>query len=164
MRMEIHHKIGKNICSELKESGCQVNEKLFLLGNLFPDLIQSYLWCRHEYQHSREYIRKKLEMLKSKPRLFSFHLGVLTHYICDYFCYPHSGGFDKGLVQHILYEIRQKVPKKFYKTKLNIMAFSIEELDILVKCYENFHDSFEGDDSDFHIAAMVASNFLQAAY
>ena len=164
MRMEIHHKIGKNVCCELKELGCCVHERLFLFGNLFPDLIHSYLWRRHEYQHSREYIRKKLDMLKKKPKLFSFHLGVLTHYICDYFCYPHSGSYDKGLIQHILYEIRQKVPEKFYKTKLNITAFTIEELDKLVNVYEKFRASFDNDESDFHIAAAAASGFLQAAY
>ena len=163
MRLVIHHKIGQHVCSELKELGCRINEKLFLLGNLFPDLIHSYLWCRHEYQHSREFIRKKLNMLNERPKLFSFHLGVLTHYICDYFCYPHSFCYDKGLVQHILYEIRQKAPKNYYKTKLNITAFSIEELDKLVKWYEDFRESLD-DDSDFHIAAMVSSNFLQAVY
>jgi len=164
MRMEIHHKIGKKVCAELKEMGCHINEGLFLLGNLFPDLIHSYIWCRHEYQHSREYTRKKLELLKRKPKLFSFHLGILTHYICDYFCYPHSSIFDKGLAEHIAYEIRQKVPEKHYKTKLNIKAFTIEELDKFVKWYESIRASFEDDEPDFHIAAMVASNFLQAAY
>jgi len=160
MRLEIHHKIGKNVCAELKEFGCRINEKLFLAGNLFPDLIHSYIWCRHEYQHSREYIRKKLEVLKKRPKLFSFHLGVLTHYICDYFCYPHSACYDKGLVQHIIYEIRQKVPEKFYRTKLNVKAFTIEELDKFVSWYEDFRASFDDDESDFHIAAIVASNFI----
>ena len=164
MRLEVHHKIGKNVCCQLKESGFHVNEKLFLLGNLFPDLIHSYIWCRHEYQYSREYVREKLDKLKKTSRFFSFHLGVLTHYICDYFCYPHSVNYDKGLVQHIFYEIRQKVPKNFYKTRLNITNFAIEELDKLVRCYEIFRRSCDNDESDFHIAAMVASSFLQAAY
>ena len=164
MRLKIHHEIGKKVCGELKELGYQIHEKQFLLGNSFPDLIHSYLWCRHEYQHSKEFIRKKLDMLKKRPVLFSFHLGVLTHYICDYFCYPHSAGYDKGLVQHIIYEIRQKIPEKVYKTNLNIKAFSIEELDRLVSWYESFRVIFDDDESDFHIAATVASNFLQAAY
>ena len=165
MRIAIHHKIGKILCSELRESGCQINEKLFLLGNLFPDLIHSYLWCRHEYQYSREYIRNKLDILKKKPKLFSFQLGVLTHYICDYFCYPHSDNYNKGLIQHILYEIRQKVPKTYYRIELKIPAFSIEALDKLVKRYEHFRVYFDNDEeSDFHIATMVALNFLQAAY
>ncbi|MCL1815211.1 MAG: zinc dependent phospholipase C family protein [Treponema sp.] len=161
MRMAIHHRIGKKVWAELKELGCHIHEKLFLLGNLFPDLIQSYIWRRHEYPHSREYVRKKLISLEKKPLFFSFHLGVLTHYICDYFCYPHSSGYNKGLIQHILYEIRQKVPEKLYNTNLNINAFTIEELDKLVNWYENVRASFNDDEPDFHIAATVASNFLR---
>ena len=164
MRLDIHHKIGKTICSEFKESECHINEKWFLLGNLFPDLIQSYIWRRHDYQHSREYIRKKLTILKKRPRLFSFHLGILTHYICDYFCYPHCNYYDKGLVQHILYEIRQKAPKKYYQAKLNITSFTIEELDKLVKWYEEFRKFFDDNESDFHIATMVSSSLLHAVY
>lgn len=164
MRLELHHKIGKKVCGELKELGCYVNERLFLLGNVFPDLNQSYLWCRHEYQYSRDYVCRKIEILKKKPRLFSFHLGVLTHYICDYFCYSHSSGYDKGLFHHIIYEIKQKVPERVYKTNLHINTFTIEELEKFVKWYENFRTSFNNDEVDFHFAAMVASNFLQAAY
>jgi len=164
MRLEIHHKIGKMVCGELKELGCQINEKLFLLGNIFPDLIQSYVWCRHEYKHSRKFLQRKLDILKKRPKLFSFHLGVLTHYICDYFCYPHSTGYDKGLIYHITYEIRQKVPEKIHRTKLNIVGFTIEELDKFVELYESFCTYFRDDEADCQIAATVASNFLLAAY
>ena len=162
MRLKIHHRIGKIISNELKELGRLKNEKLFLLGNIFPDLIHSYIWCPHKYQYSREYIKRKLDKLKKKPRLFSFHLGILTHYICDYFCYPHSSVYDKGFIHHIIYEIRQKIPEKIYRTDLKIKSFSIEELDRFVIWYEGFRKSFEDNESDFLIAAWVASNFLQA--
>ena len=136
--MKIHYNIGKNISSDLKKLGCKINEKLFLLGTLFPDLIHSYLWRPHTYNNSREFFRKKLAMLKKKPKLVSFHLGVLTHYICDYFCYPHSDYYNQGLLQHILYEIKQKAPKEYHSAKLNITSFTIEELDKLVKWYDDF--------------------------
>ena len=164
MRLDMHHKIGKTLAGELKELGFHIHEGLFLLGNLFPDLVYSFLWRRHEYQYTREYVRRKMRVLKNKPWLFSFHLGILAHYICDYFCYPHSNCYEKGLIQHILYEIRQKVPKQYSQAKLHIKAFSIEELDHLVTWYENFRAFFDDDESDFHMAAMVSSGFLQAAY
>jgi len=164
MRLGIHHKIGKMVCSELKDLNYKLNEKLFLLGNIFPDLIQSYIWCRHEYKHSRKYVLKKIEQLKKRPKLFSFHLGVLTHYICDYFCYPHSNSCNKGFIHHIIYEIRQKVPEDIHRTKLNIIGFKIEELDRFVDLYERFCACNEDNEADFHIATAVASNFLQAAY
>jgi len=164
MRLEIHYRIGKKVCGELQELGLQVNEKLFHFGNFYPDLIHSYLWCKHEYQHSREYIHKKIEMLKKQPIFFSFHLGVLTHYICDYFCYPHSGVYDKNLFHHIMYELKQKVPAELYTTKLTVKSFTIDELGKFVKWYESIRMFGDNDESDFHIAAAVASNFLQAAY
>ena len=166
MRLEIHYAIGKTVCNEMKDQGLRINERLFLLGNVFPDLVQSYIWRRHEYQHSRNYIKRKMDMLKKRPMLFSFHLGVLTHYICDYFCYPHSAIFDKGFMQHVIYELKQKIPSRTYKTVLDIRSFSIEELDRFVSWYESIRDSFD-DDSDFHIASSVASNFMysiQTAY
>ena len=164
MRLGLHHKIGKKVSSELKELGFYIDERLFLLGNIFPDLCQSYLWCRHEHQHSREYVHRKIEKLKKRPKLFSFHLGVLTHYICDYFCYPHTAGYNKGLVHHIIYEIQQKAPEKIFDTNLNIRAFTIEELDGFVKWYEDFRTIFDSQEFDSHFATMVAFNFLQAAY
>ena len=163
MRLKIHHTIGKKVCSELKESGLYIHEELFLLGNLFPDLIHSYFWRRHEYKHSREYFRKKLDMVKKRPILLSFHLGVLSHYICDYFCYPHSTCYGEGLIQHIIYEIRQKVPKDYCKLNMSNLTFSIDNLDKLVEWYSLFRAAFFDDESDFHIAANVTFSFLQAA-
>jgi len=164
MRIKIHHEIGKNVCSELKNIGCNINEKLFLFGNIFPDLIHSYIWCRHEYQHSREYVRKKLDKLKRRPMFFSFHLGILAHYICDYFCYPHSASFDKGLIEHIIYEIQQKIPSKSNMIKLELRTFTIEELDRLVKWYDNSRPSINDDEWDFLISSVVTSSFIQNAY
>jgi len=164
MRLDLHHKIGKTIYSELKELGCNINEGLFLLGNIFPDLCHSYLWCRHEHQHSRNYVHRKIEILKKRPKLFAFHLGILAHYICDYFCYPHSSGYNEGLIRHIIYEVQQKAPEKIFKTNLNIKAFTIEELDRFVEWYEDFRKFFESKEFDSHFAVMVTCNFLHAAY
>jgi len=163
MRIDIHYKIAKRICAETKELGLHLHEKSFLFGNLFPDLIQSFFWCRHEYSASREYLKKKIEKLKKKPFLFSFQLGILTHYICDYFCYPHSRIYDKSMLQHILYELRQKTPKNFLKMSLDIKSFAIEELDKFVDCYEDIRPYFMDDEYDFQMAAHVSTGFLQAA-
>ena len=164
MRLEIHYKIAKKICGELKGFGIKLNETLFLFGNFFPDLIHSYFWCRHEYPVSRDYLHKKIENLKKRPLFFSFQLGVLTHYISDYFCYPHSRVYDKGILDHIKYEISQKAPEEFLKIRLNIKHFAVEELDKFVAWYEKFRPVFRDDEQDFHMAVLVSSGFLKAAY
>jgi len=164
MRLEIHHKIAKRISGELKELGIKLHEELFFFGNFFPDLIHSYFWRKHEYHVSRNYLHKKIENLKKRPFFFSFHLGILTHYISDYFCYPHSGVYNKGILDHIRYEISQKVPEKFLKTRLSVKCFAIDELDKFVAWYEKFRPLFWDDEQDFHMAVLVSSGFLQAAY
>ena len=79
-------------------------------------------------------------------------------------CFPHSAAYDQGLVEHILYERQQKIPSKFYKTKLSIKAFTIDELEKLVRCYEKLITTVNSELLDFHLAEIVTSNFLQAAY
>jgi len=148
----------------MNESGYYVNKSLFLLGNIFPDLCFSFIWCRHEHRYSRDYVRQKIELLKKRPSLFSFHLGVLTHYICDFFCYPHSFAYDKRLVHHIIYEIRQKAPEKLFNLNLQIKLFNIEELDRFVKWYDNIRAFFDSRDYDSNFAATVSYNFLLAMY
>ena len=165
MRLKIHHNIGKKVYIELKDLDCKISKTLFLFGNVFPDLIYSYIWRRHEFKHSRKIIEKKIITLKKRTRFYSFHMGILTHYICDYFCFPHSTIYNKGLIKHIIYEMQQKVPDKIYKTKLNIKAFTIEELEKLVRCYEKLVFTVNSSHMiDFHLASIVTSNFLQAAY
>jgi len=163
MRIDIHFSIAKRMCAKIKGLGFHLNEKAFLFGNIFPDLIHSYIWCRHEYHNSRGYIRKKIENLKKRPFFFSFQLGIVTHYICDYFCYPHSSVYDKGMVQHIIYECRQKIPKDLFNLNIDVPSFSIEELDKFVGWYERFRHLLSDDDYDFQMATLVSSCFLQAA-
>ena len=163
MRLEIHFRIAKKISGEIREHGYYIHEKSFLLGSLFPDLIQSYLWRRHVYPVSRNFLRKKIERLRKRPLFFSFQLGELTHYICDFFCYPHSRAYDKGFFHHIKYEIRQKAPENFTKLSLDIKNFAIEELDKFVGWYEKWRPLFQDDGHDFEIAALVSLGFLRAA-
>jgi len=161
--MEIHHRIAKKVAEELDERGFHLHVMSFFFGNLFPDLIQSYIWRRHEYPASRDYLRKKIERLKKRPLFFSFQLGEITHYVCDYFCYPHSKSYNEDILHHMLYEIRQKVPENFMQLKLDIGSFTIEELDKFIAWYEKFRPLFDDDSYDFQIAALVSSGFLQAA-
>jgi hypothetical protein len=148
----------------MQKLGFDLHEKTFLLGNFFPDLIHSYFWRPHEYHHSRTSLQKMIDGIKKRPIFLSFRLGVLTHYISDYFCYPHSGVYNKGIFRHIMYELRQTVPEELFRLNLNIRTFAVEELDRFVKWYERFRPLFRDDDHDFHMATLVSSHFLKAAY
>jgi len=164
MRLEMHYKIAEKISGEFNELGIRINRGLFHFGNFFPDLIHSYFWRPHEYAFSRAYIQKKMEELKKRPLFLSFQLGVLTHYISDYFCYPHIREYNKGLLWHMKYEICQKAPEELMKISIKLKSFAIEELDKLVHWYERWRPLLKDDEQDFQMAVIVSSCFLQAAY
>jgi hypothetical protein len=46
--------------------------------------------------------------LDPRSARFSYSLGIVSHYVCDYFCYPHHPSFKGGLREHIAYETRQR--------------------------------------------------------
>lgn len=57
------------------------------------------------------FVREEIEALSYRtPELnisikeYSRRLGVICHYIADFFCYPHSVNFDQGSLSHIYYE------------------------------------------------------------
>ena len=106
--------MAKLIYRQMDENGIQVNEAFFVLGNLGPDLYFSYLFRQHTRARSGAHLERQLKCLyaanatKSAAK-FSYHLGVMSHYVCDFLCYPHTPAFRGSTREHILHEKRQKV-------------------------------------------------------
>jgi hypothetical protein len=89
-----------------------LNRIFFLLGNLAPDISLSFLYRPHTYESTAPALKRLIPRLyrgRVHPRsaLFAFFLGIVSHYICDYFCYPHHPSFKGGLIGHIRYEKNQ---------------------------------------------------------
>jgi len=114
VKTQNHYKMGLGIQRWMSENGMALEKSFFIFGNLYPDLCLSYFFRRHEYPKTAPIIDKLLYKLyfgKINPdnARFSFYLGVITHYICDYFCYPHTTVFRGGLREHYMHEKYQAV-------------------------------------------------------
>jgi hypothetical protein len=69
----------------------KLNKTAFYIGNVAPDLNCVYPAHRLKTTHKR--VARKIEFvdrLDSAEVIKSFELGIITHYVCDYFCYAHS--------------------------------------------------------------------------
>ena len=77
-----------------------INRNRFLWGNIKPDCVSKYKLKKHYYEESIDMVIKKINFLsnmtisdlyydygKSK---FSEELGVVCHFLCDFFCVPHN--------------------------------------------------------------------------
>ncbi len=89
---------------------CSEYKGWILLGSIFPDLMVHTLLKGHTYQvTSRKFFRMihKLEAQGTMNPWHSFQLGMVLHYVEDYFTLPHNEQFQGGLLAHSLYEEQQ---------------------------------------------------------
>lgn len=117
MEKRNHEYMAHRIFEAMQENGMVLNRKYFMFGSIAPDTTYSFVLRRHQHNTSSRLLRRKIRrlynwVLTPQSRLFSYKLGVITHYVCDYFCYAHSRVFKGTLRDHIEYEKLQQPLKE----------------------------------------------------
>lgn len=91
------------------QTNLKLNKLAFAYGNIKPDFINKDIKCSHTLDESLYSINNYSEELMSHDISiieFSKSLGVICHFVCDYFCIYHREGNDKkGLFEHLFYEL-----------------------------------------------------------
>lgn len=110
----LHGKIGYILGKELIDNGyLNINTKFFIYGNMLPDLNLKYRMSKHNKSEDWNIVLKMIDELSySKERInenTSIKLGILSHYLCDFFTFPHNQGFKKNIIYHELYEQAQRI-------------------------------------------------------
>ncbi len=97
-----------------KNDGVSFDKKAFVYGNLKPDLKGEYLTKRHYPSLMFEEVMQRIRDFASRFRIgrdngarISEELGVICHYITDFFTFPHNDDiYEHGLFAHYVYEKR----------------------------------------------------------
>lgn len=113
MTVESHRQMALGIYKWMSHHHMPLNKTFFVFGNLYPDVCFSFISRPHIYSKtifSTKNLLMKLYLGRKNPRsaCFSFYLGIATHYICDYFCYPHTSAFWGDSHEHTEYEKNQR--------------------------------------------------------
>lgn len=91
----------------------KINRGAFRLGNVMADYSPLMFTQIHLPCYSMDYIKNKIRAFTDIPKDFdflaasdfsAFSLGLLTHYICDFFCRAHSGTTFGNTREHMQYE------------------------------------------------------------
>ena len=114
MRFGIHFRMALLMRKQMAENGVNLDGVSFLLGNLAPDMSFSYIFRRHTRIVSLPHLNKQIKSLYKEgidpySLKFSWHLGVMSHYVCDFLCYPHTMAYNGNTAGHLYYEVRQSV-------------------------------------------------------
>lgn len=106
-----------------KQYGIRLNKKNLIYGSIKPDFVKNKV--PHYIDKSIDFIYEEIERLISDSnnigvKEFSRRLGMIMHYISDYFCRAHNTKYyRKNLIPHLKYEKRlAKIMKDMKSIKL----------------------------------------------
>lgn len=122
MIINSHAYLAKEIATLLKEKDLfLLNTSLFKWGSILPDIDLKRKANPHEIEYSLPFILEKtnqLLLLKAgEINMISKELGIITHFLADFFCLAHNDKkIKKNPWQHFNYELI--LHRKFPQFKL----------------------------------------------
>ncbi len=129
MDVSTHLEIAKIVKKAVEEQfPIKLDTTGFYYGAIKPDISPELVKILHYKKDSFNYIKQEIKKLwETKPigtmkysRHLSERLGVIMHYITDYFCYVHSDHYQGSMFLHCLYELELAVYCKVKARKLKI--------------------------------------------
>lgn len=158
MMMNTHKALAQGFINGLEDDKVFIiSSGHFIWGNLKPDSASKYKFKKHYFDESFDMIVKKIEFLSSLTLddiyirysigKFNQELGVVCHFLCDYFCVPHFQRWEfksPGAVKdHVLYENDLNKYAKLCTIRQDINT-SLKSEDIR-KYIENLQKEYEGN-------------------
>lgn len=112
MKSASHFAMAQLLYTAMRSRGCDLNLVPFIYGNIAPDYSPKIIIKPHFTRVCEKQIDARIHSLSKKHvsksgRLdadYAVELGMLCHYLCDYFCFAHSKEFFENLKVHRAYE------------------------------------------------------------
>ncbi len=122
MRKKSHIALSRYLVRESRDKDLQKHKYAFYLGSILPDIKPSFIYKRHEITETFPELQEKIRRLSSSAkdeskqscRKYYRHLGEVSHYLADYFTFPHNHKFSGGFREHCSYEEELKRQLRCY--------------------------------------------------
>ncbi|MDU6037509.1 MAG: zinc dependent phospholipase C family protein [Clostridium butyricum] len=171
-----HRLMGENILKYANSKSIYlINKKRFIWGNIKPDCTPKYKVKKHYYDESIDMIIDKIIHLSSltleevyfdmKLGRFSEELGVVCHFLCDFFCAPHYYRWEfkstNAVKQHMMYEQKlAKLCKTFKPTKIINTNINRENLKEFIEELQKQYDGIVNYNNDLTFAYYVCDSVI----
>lgn len=127
--------------------GVQLDKETFVAWNVLPDIAPSLLKLSHFKKDIYDLVMARAQHLAENGEQMSIaerskHMGILCHFMSDFFCYAHAEYFDGTKIGHLKYEIKMQ----FYGYRRRGMLHAVDlisnaaELDQSVALYEQINE------------------------
>jgi hypothetical protein len=153
---------------------------IFRFGSLEPDLVPTFITTKHRIDLTFEKLEKKIvrviENYDSSKGLtpgLTKDLGVITHYLADYFTFPHNLEYTGTMREHIRYEADLKDNFKLFveEMKKNHTQFkevtlrSAEEICVFIKkCHREYIQITHSIQNDCAYILRICAQVISAIF
>lgn len=121
MRKKSHISLARYIVDSLDNEELKRHKLSFYIGSILPDIKPSFVYKRHEINGTFPSIKRHIERLSEgkkavdkKGRKYYMDLGQISHYLADYFTFPHNDIYNGGFKEHCSYEEKLKKDLRSY--------------------------------------------------
>lgn len=154
MRKKSHISLARYLIKSMNNNALFEHKKAFYLGSILPDCTPSFITKKHCINTTFDILKEEIEKItvnynidKGIGRYYCRHLGIITHYIADYFTLPHNDIFDGTIREHCSYEKELKNRFKEYvnsdeavKERENKNKFN--NIDEIITFVKSMHDKY----------------------
>lgn len=123
MRKKSHITLAKYLVRESRDKELARHKYAFYLGSVLPDIKPSFIYKRHEITETFPALQEQIRDLsrrhpeeKDSTAKYYRNLGEVSHYLADYFTFPHNQKFPGGFREHCTYEEELKKKLRQYIT------------------------------------------------
>ena len=154
MRKKSHIALAGFLVREMDDANMQKHWKAFYFGSILPDLTPKMITDPHEFDSSYLELKRRIAKLLSEARehackegtLFC-RLGVVMHYLADYFTFPHNKIYPGNLKDHCAYEEKLKISLREYLKTPEVLEHAKKTIEFqtpeaLIAFIEKSHDEY----------------------
>lgn len=178
MRKKSHVSLANHLIDRFESDTFITHTTSFKLGNLAPDLVPTFFTKRHEINNTFDIVEKKIDRIidtydydKGLTRLHTKDLGVVIHYIADYFTFPHNDTYTGNIKEHCSYERELKYALNDYidhiGTEYDFVDAHHSTLDIceyIRDCHTKYKCRFQNLQNDCKHIIQVCANVIKAIF
>lgn len=175
MMANTHLMIARNVYYNLDDNGKKVvSYNSFLYGNVKPDMVSKYKLKKHYMDESFDMVIDKIKILSalsdnelnkmSSVVRFSQELGVICHFLCDFFCIPHSERweFKHSMTKHVIYEKKlAATAKKFTLSDEKVKVFGYHNVEEFIKNNHKLYEKSQSYENDLIFSNYICLSIVQ---
>lgn len=111
------------------EKDINKHKLMLYFGSILPDLIPTFIYKRHRIDCTLQIVENELNKVlecKEVDGYYCRHIGIISHYLSDYYTLPHNSIYSGNLKEHIKYEeqlkrrLRQRIRENRLHSKIDL--------------------------------------------